>query len=126
VFHMNVAKVNQDVAYVAMAIRECCKSLLQMFHLFLRRMLQAFYLDVAYVVSVLSGSCICLQPFQVFSDVLLVFQMYVTSVSDVCCKCFSCFGHILQVFHLDVAKVDRVLHLLKCDPPLVASVCCSC
>jgi hypothetical protein len=49
VFRMDVAKVDQDVAYVAMAIHECCKSLFQMFHPFLRRMLQAFYLDVAYV-----------------------------------------------------------------------------
>jgi hypothetical protein len=48
VFHIDVAKVDQDVAY-AIAIHECCKSLFQMFHPFLRRMLQAFYLDVAYV-----------------------------------------------------------------------------
>jgi hypothetical protein len=41
-------------------------------------MLQMFYLDV---------TCAC-NGFQVFSDVLYVFQMYVASISDVCCKCF--------------------------------------
>jgi hypothetical protein len=49
VFRMDVVKVDRDVAYVAMAIHACCKSIFQMFHLFLRYMLQAFYLDVAYV-----------------------------------------------------------------------------
>jgi hypothetical protein len=44
--------------------------------------------------------------FQVFSGVLQVFQTYVA--------CFSCFERMLQVFHLDVAKVDRVLHILQC------------
>jgi hypothetical protein len=33
-FHMDVAKVDQDVAYVAMDIYVCCKRLFQMFHLF--------------------------------------------------------------------------------------------
>jgi hypothetical protein len=34
VVHMNVVKVDWDVAYVAMAIHVCCKRLFQMFHLF--------------------------------------------------------------------------------------------
>jgi hypothetical protein len=45
-----------------------------------------------------------------YTRVFLVFQMYVASVSailDVCCKCF----------YLNVAKVDRVLHILQWDPP---------
>jgi hypothetical protein len=61
---MNVAKVDQDVAYIAMAIHACCKRLFQMFHLFFIGILQVclftccicftymllvFYLDVAYV-----------------------------------------------------------------------------
>jgi hypothetical protein len=63
VFHMDVAKVDRDVAYVAMVVHLCCKHLLPMFHLFFRcmlqeylsrcficfiHMLQVFYLDVAY------------------------------------------------------------------------------
>jgi hypothetical protein len=34
VFHVDVAKVNRDVAYIAMAIHLCCKRLFQLFHLF--------------------------------------------------------------------------------------------
>jgi hypothetical protein len=49
VFHMNVAKLDQDVPYAAMVVHVCCKRLFPMFHLFFRRMLQVFYLDVAYV-----------------------------------------------------------------------------
>jgi len=42
-----------------------------------------------------------------FFYVLRVFQAYVASVLTV-------FGRMLQVFHLDVAKIDRVLHMLQC------------
>jgi hypothetical protein len=109
VFHMDIAKVDQDVAYVAMVIHICCKLMFSMFYLFFRRMLQVclfgcyicfthmlqvFYLDLTYV----------LQWFQVF------FRCF--------CKRFRC---IFQVFYLsstnvasvaslDVSKVDRVLH----------------
>jgi hypothetical protein len=34
VFHTNVAKVNQDVAFVAMVVHVCCRRLSPMFHLF--------------------------------------------------------------------------------------------
>jgi uncharacterized CHY-type Zn-finger protein len=33
-FHANVAKVDRDVAYVAMVVHVCCKRLSPMFHLF--------------------------------------------------------------------------------------------
>ena len=33
VFHMNIAKVDRDNAYVAMAIHVCCKRIVEMFHL---------------------------------------------------------------------------------------------
>jgi hypothetical protein len=79
VLHMDVAKVDRDAAHVAIAIHVCCKRLFEMFHQFFqtcvasaltgfcicfhtdvasvcskcffhfRRMLQVFYLDVAYV-----------------------------------------------------------------------------
>jgi hypothetical protein len=56
-FHTDVAKVDRDVAYVAIVIQVCCKHLSPMFHLFFQMyvasmfisMLQVFYLDVAYV-----------------------------------------------------------------------------
>jgi hypothetical protein len=34
VFHMDVAKVDYDVAYVAVVAHICCKRLFSMFHLF--------------------------------------------------------------------------------------------
>jgi len=47
VFHMDIAKVDRDVASVSEA---CCKRLFKMFHPFFRRMFASvFYLDVAYV-----------------------------------------------------------------------------
>jgi hypothetical protein len=63
-----------------------------------------------YVVSVLYGCCICLQWFSI------VFKCF-ASVADACCKYFSCFVCMLQVFYLNVSKVDRMLHILQCDPP---------
>jgi hypothetical protein len=66
VFHVVVAKVDRDVAYVAMVVHVCCKLLSPMFHLFcldvcckcvyfgccicFTYMLQVFYLDIAYVL----------------------------------------------------------------------------
>jgi hypothetical protein len=46
VLRMDVAKVDRDVADVAIAIHVCCKRLFKMFHLFFRCILQVFYLDV--------------------------------------------------------------------------------
>jgi hypothetical protein len=52
-------------------------------------MLQAFYLDVAYV-------CNCF-----------------SCVSGACFECFNCFVRMLQLFHLDFSKVDRdVIHVV--------------
>jgi hypothetical protein len=63
-FRIDVAKVDRDIAYVAMAIYICCKRLCQMFYLFSNVCCQRFYLDVAYMSHVclqvfLSGCCIC-------------------------------------------------------------------
>ena len=40
VFYIDIAKVDRDVAYVAMVIHVCYKRLFQKFHLFFRRKLQ--------------------------------------------------------------------------------------
>jgi hypothetical protein len=61
VFHVDVAKVDRDAAYVAMVVHICCKQLFQMFHLFFRRMLQMC----------LFGCCIC------FTHMLEVFYLAV-------------------------------------------------
>ena len=63
-FHADVAKVDQDVAYVAMDVHVFCKLLFSMFHLFFQMyaanvfiwMLHMFH---TYVASVLSGCCVC-------------------------------------------------------------------
>jgi hypothetical protein len=64
VFYMDVAKVDRDVTYAAVAIHVYCKSLFQMFHLFFQ----------TYVVC-LSGCCKCV-------------YLSVTYVSHIYCKCF--------------------------------------
>jgi hypothetical protein len=100
VFHVNVAKVDRDVAYVAMAIHVCYKRLFQMFHLFVANvfiwMLHMFH---TYVPSVLSGCCTCFYNgfssvfmcvLQVCSDACFTFfiylQTYVANVLSVCFK----------------------------------------
>ena len=64
-----------------------------------------------YVVSVLSGCCICFaMAFQEFFQVFLqVFQMHVSSVSSV-------FRRMLQVFHLNISKVDLGEHMFSMTP----------
>ena len=96
-FHVDVAKVDRDIAYVAMVVHVCCKRLSPMFHLFFvhvcckcfRRMsLSVSYVLFVYVASVASG---CLKVDRDVTHVAMVFQLYVTNVSsvlDVCCKCF--------------------------------------
>jgi hypothetical protein len=46
-FCMDVAKIDRDVAYVAMVIHICCKHMFPMFHLLYCK---CVYLDVAYVL----------------------------------------------------------------------------
>jgi hypothetical protein len=47
VFRMDIAKVDRDVAYVAMVVHICCKHSLLMFHLFYQTYVESVYLDVA-------------------------------------------------------------------------------
>jgi hypothetical protein len=87
--------------YVAKVCSKC-------FICFFRHKLQVCFLDVAYV------SHICLQV--ILHMLAMAFKCFrcFASVLDIYCKCFICFRRTLQVFHLDVAKVDRVLHMLQC------------
>jgi hypothetical protein len=49
-FHMNIAKVDRDVAYVTMVVHVYCKFLFSMFHLYFSHVCcKCVYLDVAYV-----------------------------------------------------------------------------
>jgi hypothetical protein len=86
VFHVDVAKQDQDVAYVANVSEACCKRLCKMFHMFSECMFASvFYLD---------GAC--------FSHMLQEYVPMVSVVSILCCsECF--YVCKLQVFYLDVA-----------------------
>ena len=108
VFHLDVAKVDRDVAHVAMAIHVRCKCMFQIFSLF-----------QTYVASVLfgycksrSGCCIYMQMFGVFICMLQVFHLYVCNGYKHVFKFFlvfcKCFRRMLQVFHLFLMYVASV------------------
>ena len=73
VFYMDFAKVDRDVAYVAIVVHVCCKLLFPMFLFFQMHVASVFiwmlYIFYTYVASVLSGCYVCLQWFQVFLQV---------------------------------------------------------
>ena len=97
VFHMDVTKVDRDVAYVVIVLHVRCKLMFPMFHLFFfRRMLQVCLFWCTYV----------LQWFQVFLGVF-------ASVSNTCFKC----SVFLQVH---VAKVSSTYFKSK------SGTCCIC
>jgi hypothetical protein len=83
--YMDVAKIDQDVSYVAMVVHLCCKRLFQMFRQFLQTyvgsvFIRIFYMFHTYVASVF----ICMlhiffNGFQVF---LQLFQTHVSSISS--------------------------------------------
>ena len=83
-FRIDVAKIDRDVAYVAMVVHVYCKPLFLMFHLFFRHILQVCLSDVAYV------SYICCKR---FIWMLHVFAMI-----------FKCFQVFLQLFQTHVSK----------------------
>jgi hypothetical protein len=60
---MDVTKIDQDIAYVAMIVHVCCKRPFPMFHLFFQTNVASmfiwkFHMFHIYVASVLSGCCI--------------------------------------------------------------------
>jgi hypothetical protein len=85
VLHMDVAKVDRDVA--------CYNGYTRMLQAFVRNVSFVFQ---TYVASVLSTYCIC------FTQMLQVFIRSVSSILDVCYKCFI---WMLHMFHTDVARV---------------------
>jgi hypothetical protein len=130
VFYIDVAKVDWDVAHLAMAIHICLKCMYKIFYLF-----RTYVASVSFgCCKSRCGCCIYMQVFQVFS--YICYMCFIWMFAHVCngytrvfkfflmfYKCFSYFEHMLQVFYLDIAKVDRVLHMLQWDPPAVAAYC---
>ena len=83
-FQMNVAKVYQNVAYVAMVVHVCCKGLFLMFHLcFWMYYCKCVYLDVAYVFTYAAIIWILRMLAMIFK----LFSCF-ASVSEACFKCF--------------------------------------
>jgi hypothetical protein len=113
VFHVDIAKVDRDVAHVTMAIHIYFKCMSLMFHLF-----------QTYVASVSSkccksrsGCCIYMQVFQVFSyvrckcfhlDVAIFCNGYTHAFKFflVFGKCFRCMLQVFQLFRMYVASVS--------------------
>jgi hypothetical protein len=89
VFQMDIAKVDRDVAYVAMIVHICCKGLLPLFRL--------CFPDAC-------CKCVC-RDFAYFSHIRCIFLfgccVYLQCFSSVFrCFFFKCFRNLFQVFHL--------------------------
>jgi hypothetical protein len=99
VFYIDVAKVDRDVAHIAMVFSSvytkcfiCFRHMLQLFYLDILKvdldvaytcMLQVYVSSISYACcKYLSGCCICFG----YKRVFLVFQTYI--------KCYNCFGRM--------------------------------
>jgi hypothetical protein len=127
VFHMDVVKVDRDVAYVAMVVHLCCKHLWPMFHLFFRcmlqeylsryficfiHMLQVFYLDVVYACH--GFKCFFLLFLQVFHmHVLSISYVFICMLQSVVFECFKNRSGVASPSSLSVAS-PRCLLLTFC------------
>jgi hypothetical protein len=102
VFHINIAKVDQDVAHVAMTIHVCFKCRFQMFHLF-----QIYVVSVSFGrCKSRFGCCIYMQVFRMFSYVCC--KCFHLDVCNGCTRGFKFFLMFLQVFQTNVANVSTV------------------
>jgi hypothetical protein len=88
-FQMDVAKVDRDVAYIAIIIHVCFKCMFQMFH-WSRRTLQVFYLDVAKVDLNVAYTCML----QVY--VLSIFMCFIHMFASVSYECW--FSNVFKAF----------------------------
>jgi hypothetical protein len=83
VFYIDVAKIDRDVARVAMVFQVYVLNISSVF----RCILQVFYLDVVKYILMLHIHAYCKRMFQVF-------HMYVASVSSGCYICFAMATHM--------------------------------
>jgi hypothetical protein len=94
VFYIDVAKVDRDVAHVAMVFSSLCpkyficfKCMLQVFHLDVAKL----DLDVAYTCMLQEYVSSVLDFHMYVASAFLVFQTYVASVSSVLNVCYKYF-----------------------------------
>ena len=97
VFHMYVAKVDQDVVYVAMSIHMLQPSVRNFSSIFLNVCCKCVYLNIAYVSHIYCRCFVYMlhmfcnsffKCFLVFCKCFMrMFKVFLLSL-DVCCKCF--------------------------------------
>jgi hypothetical protein len=88
-FHMNVAKIDRDVAYVTMVVHICCKLLLPMFHLFFHMHVASVFIWILYIFSHICCKC-SIWMLHIFCNGFKVFLDVFTNVLDACFMCFIC------------------------------------
>jgi hypothetical protein len=87
--HMDVAKIDGDVLYVAMVVHLCCKLLFLIFHLLFQTYVASVFIWIlhmfhTYVASIfLDAAYVFTMVLSIFQVFLQMFQMYVSSVSSV-------------------------------------------
>jgi hypothetical protein len=120
-FYLDVAKVDLVLQSIYTYVASVC------FNCF-KRMLQVFYLDIAYV-GVAIHVCCNSQCFTRFIPMLL-FHLDVAYISDICCKCLikmldlfkmyaSLFIWMLQLLYIYICCKRVFVNVL-----LVSDVCC--
>jgi hypothetical protein len=89
VFHMDIVKVDRDIAYVAMVVHICCKLLFLMFHLFFQTYFASVFMLMLYMFHTYVASVIA-KSLRMFCNDFKVFFSVLVSVLDVYFKCFIC------------------------------------
>jgi hypothetical protein len=119
----DVAKVDRDVANVAMAMHVCFKCMFQMFYLYQMYVVSVFIRMLQKYIWMLHIHTCCNNMFSVVSYVCCKCFIWMLYMFAVVFKCFyKCFRRMFQVFYLsffcmlqllllDVLKVNRVLHM---------------
>ena len=105
-FHVDVEKVDRDVADVGSLLEACCKRLFKMFHLFSDICLQAFFIWILHMFHTCCKSMF--QWFQLFQCYVAVsvFMLQVASVLSGCCICFT---HVARVCSNDFSCFSLML-----------------
>jgi hypothetical protein len=105
VFHMDIAKLDRDVAYVVSISEPCCKHLFKMFHLFQTYVASVFDVDVAHI-----SHTYCKSMFKIFLlfhsyAAISVFMLQVASILSRCCIYFT---HMMSVYVLNVLSTSDI------------------
>jgi hypothetical protein len=89
IFHMDVAKVDSNVAYVAMVVHVCCKLLFPMFHLFFQTYVASLFIWMLHMFDTYACKCF-IWILHMLCNSFKCFLGIFVSVSDVCFNYFIC------------------------------------